>query len=472
MITIAVAVLGFFTAFFMLVYVSQKICSNTLVGSQAMGIILLIGVMCLFVSVLPWLMPPSVVACALRHILHPLLFVLCFAILLVKAMQLRSLMTIGYGGSVPQVNQLLSLLFMVIVQIVIVIEWYVAVKPIDVGQVDDYPTCQVTRVRFFLLHLYPCALMLLAFFYGVSVINFKPNYNEGRLIAFSLIFIIPVVTISLIVQNFASPLFRDAILAICIVLVAIILLVVVFFPKMFSIYREGKLATKRSSIYAQWPQWNVPASSSNKKTWSPNRWFQSYRPGGAFYRQPGYSELTRPFHTPPTSSESSGATFLRPAPAAFIPRPNRVMASTTSPGRVAQKRTTAAMSRPNTSRPKQPMSSYYKSRTSAAPVSYYYYGDHKSASGSTAGDSKRGKKKPPRKDQKLVSQQPCRCCSQGSRKIAQLKAEERSNNNNSNSSMPSLIEADCYPGTVIIAPDSESYREDSIWAHKYDTTGR
>ena len=34
--------------------------------------------------------------------------------------------------------------------------------------------------------------------------------------------------------------------------------------------------------------------------------------------------------------------------------------------------------------------------------------------------------------------------------------------------VPSLIEAECYPGTVIITPDNESYGDDGIWTHKYD----
>jgi membrane protein YdbS with pleckstrin-like domain len=43
--------------------------------------------------------------------------VLCFAILLVKAMQLRSLVSVGLGGTIPHVNQMVSLIFMLLVQV-------------------------------------------------------------------------------------------------------------------------------------------------------------------------------------------------------------------------------------------------------------------------------------------------------------------------------------------------------------------
>ena len=71
-------------------------------------------------SVVPWLLPPNAMICAARHFLHPLAMVLCFSILLVKAMQLRSLITIGLGGKIPQSNQIISLIFMFAVQVSII----------------------------------------------------------------------------------------------------------------------------------------------------------------------------------------------------------------------------------------------------------------------------------------------------------------------------------------------------------------
>ena len=144
---------------------------------------LLVGVTCLFASVVPWLLPPTEMICAFRHFFHPLAMVLCFSILLVKAMQLRSLISVGLGGTIPQTNQVLSLLFMLAVQIVIAVEWYVTSSHPDglgVRIVDGYPECAVSTNRFLLLHLYPCTLLLLAFFYGISVLKIKRNFNEGR----------------------------------------------------------------------------------------------------------------------------------------------------------------------------------------------------------------------------------------------------------------------------------------------------
>ena len=43
----------------------------------------------------------------------------CISILLVKAMQLRSIAFVGLGGKISQVNQLVCLLFMLLVQVYI-----------------------------------------------------------------------------------------------------------------------------------------------------------------------------------------------------------------------------------------------------------------------------------------------------------------------------------------------------------------
>ncbi len=180
LVVVSAAIFGFLASLWMLLYVFQKICDGTLAGNQAMGVLLLLGVMALFASVVPWLLPPSETMCALRHFVHPLLLVLCFSILLVKSMQLRSLITIGLGGRIPQVNQLISLFFMVMVQVVIAAEWYLATRPIGIQIIAGYPECGVSPSRFLLLHIYPTVLLLLTFFYGVSVLKVKRNFNEGR----------------------------------------------------------------------------------------------------------------------------------------------------------------------------------------------------------------------------------------------------------------------------------------------------
>lgn len=281
LVLVSLSIIGVVCCLWMLVYVAQKMCDQTLQGSQTMGVLLLLGVTGLFASVVSWLLPPNDIVCTVRHLMHPMLLSLCFAILVIKTMQLRSLVTIGVAGYIPMVNQLVSLVFMVAVQVVIEAEWFYSSRPIGYDLHNgSTPICQVSRSRFTLLHIYPCALVLLAFCYGVSVINYKYNSNEGRWISMSLIFIIPVMAVWLVVYSFAPEEFGDPTVAVALILISGLLLSILFVPKMIAISDQSKLSKLNTDsaggggIFAQWPQWN--ANYKVRSSWSPQKWFSTH----------------------------------------------------------------------------------------------------------------------------------------------------------------------------------------------------
>ena len=236
----------------MLVYVLLKICDGTLTGQQAMGLMLMIGVTGLFGSVIPWVLPPNEMSCAARHFLHPLLLALCFSVLLVKAMQLRSLVSVGLGGHIPQVNQLVSLLFMVVVQVVITCEWYMMTKPIGfVATIseEEFPKCDVSRNRFLILHSYPAALLVVAFCYGVSVLKIKTNFHEGRWITAAAISMLPIYGVWMLICYCAPAHFHDPTTSVAIIILALMILFIVFIPKMYTINQQMKLEDSKDIFY-------------------------------------------------------------------------------------------------------------------------------------------------------------------------------------------------------------------------------
>ena len=247
-----VAIMGFCTSMFMLTYVLLKICDGSLTGQQAMGLMLMIGVTGLFGSVIPWLLPPNEMSCAARHFLHPLLMALCFSVLLVKAMQLRSLVAVGLGGRIPQINQLVSLAFMVIVQVVISCEWYMMNKPIGYVSTDeDFPKCDVSRNRFLILHSYPAALLIIAFCYGVSVLKIKTNFHEGRWITAASISMLPIYAVWMLICYCAPAHFHDPATSVAIILLALMMLFIVFIPKLYTINQQMKLEDSKEIFYSQ-----------------------------------------------------------------------------------------------------------------------------------------------------------------------------------------------------------------------------
>ena len=73
---------------------------------------------------------------------------------------------------------MLSLFFMLVVQVVITVEWYLSNAPLRATEVDGYPLCDISKNRFLLLHAYPAVLLALAAGYGTSVLGVKTNFHE------------------------------------------------------------------------------------------------------------------------------------------------------------------------------------------------------------------------------------------------------------------------------------------------------
>ena len=68
LVVVSIALFGICLSLWMLVYVFLKMCDGTLSGNQSMGVLLLLGVILLFGSALPWLLPPSQMICAVRYV--------------------------------------------------------------------------------------------------------------------------------------------------------------------------------------------------------------------------------------------------------------------------------------------------------------------------------------------------------------------------------------------------------------------
>ena len=70
LVVVSIALFGICLSLWMLVYVFLKMCDGTLSGNQSMGVLLLLGVILMFGSAVPWLLPPSPMICAVRYVIR------------------------------------------------------------------------------------------------------------------------------------------------------------------------------------------------------------------------------------------------------------------------------------------------------------------------------------------------------------------------------------------------------------------
>ncbi|XP_066995173.2 metabotropic glutamate receptor 5 [Anabrus simplex] len=238
-VIVAMAAVGTFITLFMLVYVLIKICDGTLAGNQSLGIILLLGIITMYASTVLFVLPGSELKCCLRAFIYPLAMSVCYGILIIKVMQLRSLVLLGLGGRISYVNQYIILFFIVLVQVVINIQWFMTNKPQFHIDFEGIPYCYMPRADFLLLHLYNIILVIIAFLYGLSVLKIRRNYKEGQWVTLAAFLTMPVFVVWGVVSSFAPERFDEPTVCIALIVLATILVMVVFIPKMSTISKQS-----------------------------------------------------------------------------------------------------------------------------------------------------------------------------------------------------------------------------------------
>ncbi|KAB7496293.1 Metabotropic glutamate receptor 2, partial [Armadillidium nasatum] len=246
-------------------YVAVKYCDGTITGPQFLGSLLLLGVICVYGSCVVYILPVSTVICHLRTWLPNMALTLCSSVLLVKGMQLRALISVGLGGEVSQVNLCISLIFMMGVQIAITLVGHLEVikdttsTPLIELDANGLRHCKRDTLATAFSQGYIVVLLLFGFIFGMYNRNISRNHNESRWLMIVCGVSTPIV-FAWSLMNFFAPacLEPPTTCAACIIL-ATLILVVVFIPKMKVIasrlkdFRHKRLsaAPSLSTIFTQ-----------------------------------------------------------------------------------------------------------------------------------------------------------------------------------------------------------------------------
>ncbi|GAB6028076.1 hypothetical protein CHUAL_002296 [Chamberlinius hualienensis] len=254
---IIIAAAGVLMTAYIFVYVLIKICDRTLTGNQFLGILLLISVMSMYSTCILFVMPPSEAMCNWRNFLHSFSYSLCYGVLFVKVMQLRSLVSLGLGGRLSHLNQAFTLFYMVGLQVALNIQWSILTRPvfgvvmIENNQSEDggaEPRCLTTTSDFIWSQVYVMLLLVLTFGYALYTRNIRRNHNEGRWVLLAAGISIPI-WISWIVAYLLVPTeYQET--AVCggLILSATIVVCAVFFPKIHTLNARHKAAIKRKEL--------------------------------------------------------------------------------------------------------------------------------------------------------------------------------------------------------------------------------
>ena len=252
-VVVIIASSGAFATLCLMLYIMTKVCAGALVRRYlVLGVMLLVAMIFLFMSVLPFVFTPSEAVCGMRYFAHGVSYALCFAIILTKMTTLRDYKYIGLGGEISRVNQLFSVFFITGVQIAIGVEWWVLRTPVVIKEtnttlvgdifdityrLDTIYACDFERNDFLAYHSFVIFLIFVCCLYSIGVREETQNMKEARLLLISswfcfAIWIALIVTISVMDRDYI-----EAICAIGILANALTLMVVIYFPKLTAISR-------------------------------------------------------------------------------------------------------------------------------------------------------------------------------------------------------------------------------------------
>ncbi|XP_063848510.1 uncharacterized protein LOC135093302 [Scylla paramamosain] len=239
------ACLGVVASLYITVYVALRVCDGTLQGPQVLGTLLLMGVMGVFSSCVVYVLPPSAITCSVRQWAPTLCLALCYGVLLVKAMQLRALVSVGAEGKVSQVNLHITLLFILGVQIALCLLGHagglsVGEDPLVRVEPSGGRLCGKKHFATLATRVYLLFLLLLCLVLSTLNRKIQRNHNEGHWLLLTSCVSVPVV-VAWSIMSYLAPLSLEApTTSVALLILASLILGLLFIPKMRIIAQQAK----------------------------------------------------------------------------------------------------------------------------------------------------------------------------------------------------------------------------------------
>ncbi|XP_061187614.1 uncharacterized protein LOC133195701 [Saccostrea echinata] len=244
-IVLIIGVGGAFAALCFVIYVFHKVCAGLLSKRYVgLGILLLISIIFLFLSVLPFVFSPSEIVCSTRFFIPGFAYTLSFATVMAKIMSLRSYKLIGLGGELSNINQFLTVLFITGVQVAVGVHfWYIEDNKmgflrsrLDDANEKEY-ACVFDRTEFVKYLVFVMFLIVLCAIYSIFVRKETKNMGEAKFIMVYSWLCIPIWVAWVVTLLLLPRYWAEVIVCIGILTCATLMTLIVFLPKLHRISR-------------------------------------------------------------------------------------------------------------------------------------------------------------------------------------------------------------------------------------------
>lgn len=176
--------LGILLSAYVAVFLLMKLCEGVVrKGHQLTSLLLLLSVVGLFLSALLFTFKPRPRLCAVQQLAHHTSYAFAFGALLLKGMHLNTMQSAGLGGRASGLNQLLTISFLVAVQMALEAQAWMLSPP---------RLCRLNQSRFLLHQAYPCVVLAIAVLMAFRTRNCSYHRRDARSLLCTTLLSVPI----------------------------------------------------------------------------------------------------------------------------------------------------------------------------------------------------------------------------------------------------------------------------------------
>lgn len=233
--TLAVVIMsgiGILLSAYVAVFLLMKLCEGVVrKGHQLTSLLLLLSVVSLFLSALLFTFRPRPKLCAAQQLLHHTSYAFAFGALLLKGMHLNAMQSAGLGGRASGLNQLLTICFLVAVQMALEAQAWMLSPP---------RWCRLNQSRFLLHQAYPCVVLALAVLMAFRTRNCSYHRRDARSLLCTSLLEVPILAAGHTAFLLLGPgEHQIAALSFALIATGFLILVGIFAPYLRALHKRG-----------------------------------------------------------------------------------------------------------------------------------------------------------------------------------------------------------------------------------------
>ncbi|KAL3204531.1 hypothetical protein MRX96_011535 [Rhipicephalus microplus] len=233
--TLAVVImcgLGILLSAYVAVFLLMKLCEGVVrKGHQLTSLLLLLSVVSLFLSALLFTFRPRPRLCAVQQLAHHTSYAFAFGALLLKGMHLNAMQSAGLGGRASGLNQLLTICFLVAVQMALEAQAWMLSPP---------RWCKLNQTRFLLHQAYPCVVLALAVLMAFRTRNCSYHRRDSRSLLCTSLLAVPILAAGHTAFLLLGPgEHQIAALTFALIATGFLILVGIFAPYLRALHKRG-----------------------------------------------------------------------------------------------------------------------------------------------------------------------------------------------------------------------------------------